>query len=156
MEKANIHTPPNPCLPALYPWLDIGVVACSCLRVHLSLSGYMLLRTCAVVTHLQGSACERIRQLQSWAPGLEGNFICRSASRRSISILFQRGSIHSFTPGKKRMTQRLMMMMIVVTGAAASQGRLMIYPSTPPLCVNATLNYLVVFQVWGMHPALVL
>lgn len=30
-------------------------------------------------------------------------------------------------------------------------GRLMFYPSTRPLRVNAPLNYLVVFQVWGMR-----
>lgn len=51
------------------------------------------------------------------------------------------------------MTQKLMMM-AAVTGAAASRGRLMFYLSAQLLCVNATLNYLVVFWVWEMHPAL--
>lgn len=42
------------------------------------------------------------------------------------------------------MSQRLLLLLLMVlTGAAASQGRLMFYLFTWPLCVNATLNYLV-------------
>lgn len=150
MEKANIHTPPNHVCPL--PWLHIGVVACLRLHAHLSLSAYA---SALMYRHpFVGQACKRIKTAAEQGTRQGRDFICRSASHRSTSTIPE--SIHSFTPGK----------MDRVYDSEADDddsddrhcsitGRLMFCPSTQPLCVDVTLNYLVVFQVQGMYPALV-
>lgn len=114
------------------------------LHAHLSLSVYAFAHMCR--HPFVGQASERIKTAAELGTRQGHDFICRSASHRSTSTIPE--SICSFTPGK----------MDRVYDSEADDddsddrrcsitGRLMFYPSTQPLRVNVTLNYLVVFQV---------
>lgn len=114
---------------------------------------YLSVSPCTITHHpFVGQNCKRIRQLQNWGPGRKTTSFA-DLPLTGQAVLFQSGFIHSRLEkwteydseaddddggGDRR---------------CSITGRLMFYPSAQPLCVNATLNYLVVW-VWGMHPAL--
>lgn len=110
-----------------------GVLMAVCAPVFISA---LVHYTCA---HLWG--CWRIRQLWSCESGKNAtSFVDLPFAGQPVR--FHRRFIHSRLENGQSMTQRLLLLLMVMTGAAVSQGRLMFYPFTRPLCVNATLNYL--------------
>lgn len=87
-----------------------------------------------------GQPCERIRQLRGWAPGRTATSFA-DLPLTGQPVLFQRGFIHSCLEKRTEYDSE------ADDGddrRCSITGRLMFYPSARPLCVNATLNYLVV------------
>lgn len=105
---------------------------------------YLSVSPCTITHHpFVGQNCKRIRQLQNWGPGRKTTSFA-DLPLTGQAVLFQSGFIHSRLEkwteydseaddddggGDRR---------------CSITGRLMFYPSAQPLCVNATLNYLVV------------
>lgn len=140
--KANIQTWPklawSPSCPL--PWLAVGVAVCSCMHVHMSLSVWVSTLSAA---------------------GLDSCKSGHRAGRQHLQVIQYYSRMDSVIRGWKKRTEydseadgddgddgddggdRL----------CSITGRLMNYPSTEPLCVNAALNYLVVFWESTKHPA---
>lgn len=134
---AHRQTLPS-CLPASLPgwtWVLLCAHACMCICLYLSVSLYT------------STVCKRIRQLQSWAPCRKATFAdlflpgqpSWSQSAFSLSSLEKWTEYDPWSDDNDGGGDRL----------CSITGRLMIYPSAQPLCVNATLNYHVVFGEWS-------
>lgn len=92
-----------------------------------------------------GQPCERIRQLQSRAPGRKATSFA-DLPLTGQPVRFQRGFIH---PCLEKWTEYDSEADDDDDGddrRRSITGRLMFYPSARPLCVNATLNYLEAFR----------
>lgn len=114
----------------------------------MSLSVHKSVHMCCQASHpFVGRACERIRQLQSWAEDRKATSFA-DLPFTGQPVRFQRGFVRSRL---EKWTKYDSEADDYGDRHCSITGRYMFYPSTQPLCVNATLNYLVVswYGEWG-------